>query len=197
MGLLVFYIGGYCVVLIMLADDTCNSTRSGGPRTIQSIKNTSIEPHLSKNQKKKAKMREKLAKMKSDLDPSAVHAADDTKSSGSATSLSGSSTKSDEASTRKQKTLVTSSIVTESNDPTLSSVEGVDENGGDNGGNGKARITARDRFKNCASCNTVIKDRIQLCSGCKKVAYCNSACQKANWKTHKKTCTYATKKRTG
>ena len=61
----------------------------------------------------------------------------------------------------------------------------------------RGRVTARDRFKTCAGCSQEIKDRIQLCAGCKKVAYCNPACQKANWKIHKKTCAYAVKKRTG
>ena len=62
---------------------------------------------------------------------------------------------------------------------------------------GRGRLTARDRFKTCAGCSQEIKDKIQLCAGCKKVAYCNPACQKANWKIHKKTCAYAVKKRTG
>lgn len=135
--------------------------------------------------------------MKSDLESPAIDSIDDEKSSSSTTSLSGSSYKSDEVTTRKQdSSAAPSSVMTESNE--FSSVDGIDEIGGDNGANGKGRgITARDRFKNCASCNTIITDRIQLCSGCKKVAYCNSVCQKANWKTHKKTCSYAAKKRTG
>ena len=32
-----------------------------------------------------------------------------------------------------------------------------------------------------------------MCAGCKKVAYCNYRCQKAHWKQHKKTCSYALK----
>ncbi|KAF9034453.1 hypothetical protein BDZ89DRAFT_1091021 [Hymenopellis radicata] len=30
--------------------------------------------------------------------------------------------------------------------------------------------------------------RMQQCSGCKQVFYCNSQCQKADWKIHKKEC---------
>ncbi len=143
-------------------------------------------------------MREKLAKMKSDL-ASAIDSIDDIKSSSSATSLSGGSNKSDEIASKQEyhSLSVSSSLATESDDLMFSGVDCMDEIGDDNGANGKSRMTARDRFKNCAHCNTVIKDRIQLCSGCKKVAYCNSVCQKANWKTHKKTCTYTAKKRTG
>ena len=58
----------------------------------------------------------------------------------------------------------------------------------------KIRKTARDKFRSCENCREDIRDRIQLCSGCKKVAYCNSQCQKSHWKIHKKTCTYALKK---
>lgn len=59
---------------------------------------------------------------------------------------------------------------------------------------GKVRKTARDKFRQCENCNQVIHERIQLCSGCKKVAYCNVQCQKTHWKQHKKTCSYALKK---
>lgn len=27
-----------------------------------------------------------------------------------------------------------------------------------------------------------------LCSGCRRVSYCNKTCQKSHWKTHKRTC---------
>lgn len=77
-----------------------------------------------------------------------------------------------------------------------SGMDDIDEDwSGDNAS--KNRLTARDRFNSCANCNQVIRERIQLCSGCKKVAYCNAACQKANWRIHKRTCTYAARKRTG
>lgn len=59
---------------------------------------------------------------------------------------------------------------------------------------GKTRKTARDKFRQCENCDQVIRERIQLCSGCKKVAYCNVQCQKTHWKLHKKTCSYALKK---
>ena len=54
--------------------------------------------------------------------------------------------------------------------------------------------TARDKFKSCENCDMEIVDRILVCAGCKKVAYCNYRCQKAHWKRHKKTCSYALKK---
>ena len=54
--------------------------------------------------------------------------------------------------------------------------------------------TARDKFKSCENCDMEIVDRILVCAGCKKVAYCNYRCQKAHWKKHKKTCSYALKK---
>lgn len=58
----------------------------------------------------------------------------------------------------------------------------------------KSKKTARDKFKTCENCQLVISERIQVCAGCKKVAYCNYRCQKAHWKVHKKTCSYALKK---
>ena len=57
----------------------------------------------------------------------------------------------------------------------------------------KNRKTARDKFRKCENCNQEILERIQLCAGCKKVAYCNLQCQKTHWKQHKKTCSYAQK----
>ncbi len=58
----------------------------------------------------------------------------------------------------------------------------------------RSKKTARDKFKTCENCQLVINERIQVCAGCKKVAYCNYRCQKAHWKVHKKTCSYALKK---
>ena len=57
----------------------------------------------------------------------------------------------------------------------------------------RMRKTARDKFRCCENCSQEIADRIQLCSGCKKVAYCNIHCQKLHWKQHKKTCSYVQK----
>lgn len=55
-------------------------------------------------------------------------------------------------------------------------------------------MIARKKFKFCDNCGKSIETRIQLCSGCKRVAYCNYACQKAKWKVHKKVCAYALRK---
>ena len=55
-------------------------------------------------------------------------------------------------------------------------------------------MIARKRFKFCDNCGRSIESRIQLCAGCKRVAYCNYACQKAKWKAHKKVCAYALQK---
>lgn len=57
----------------------------------------------------------------------------------------------------------------------------------------KNRKTARDKFRRCENCEQEILERIQLCAGCKKVAYCNIRCQKSHWKQHKKSCTYVQK----
>ena len=54
--------------------------------------------------------------------------------------------------------------------------------------------TARDKFRRCEHCDQEIVERIQLCSGCKKVAYCDLNCQRLHWKQHKKTCSYTQKK---
>ena len=55
-------------------------------------------------------------------------------------------------------------------------------------------LVAREKFRYCENCNKKIDSRIQLCAGCKKVAYCNYRCQKASWKVHKKVCAYALRK---
>ena len=31
-------------------------------------------------------------------------------------------------------------------------------------------------------------DKLQFCAGCKAVAYCNDACQRADWGNHKEMC---------
>jgi splicing suppressor protein 51 len=41
--------------------------------------------------------------------------------------------------------------------------------------------------RSCASC-AKSDVPLLLCSGCKLVSYCNKACQKAHWKTHKPSC---------
>lgn len=48
----------------------------------------------------------------------------------------------------------------------------------------------------CATCTKTIgtNDKPLLrCSGCKSISYCNKDCQKADWKTHKKTCSFQPK----
>lgn len=79
-----------------------------------------------------------------------------------------------------------------------SSVEAPDQNAShksnENDQDSKSKRTARDKFKTCENCVQVITDRILVCAGCKKVAYCNYRCQKAHWKMHKKSCSYALKK---
>ncbi len=50
------------------------------------------------------------------------------------------------------------------------------------------------KSKYCDNCGNELLTRIQVCAGCKKVAYCNFRCQKASWKVHKKTCSYALRK---
>lgn len=55
---------------------------------------------------------------------------------------------------------------------------------------GKSRKTAREKFSQCHNCYNSISGSIKLCSGCKKVCYCNRECQKAHWKIHKQSCTY-------
>mmetsp|Transcript_14684 Transcript_14684/g.21668 ORF Transcript_14684/g.21668 Transcript_14684/m.21668 type:complete len:316 (-) Transcript_14684:84-1031(-) len=40
----------------------------------------------------------------------------------------------------------------------------------------------------CDFCGVTSVVKLQLCSRCRKVAYCNKSCQKAAWKAHKKQC---------
>ena len=58
----------------------------------------------------------------------------------------------------------------------------------------KCRMTARDKFRECEHCQKPITGSIRLCSGCKKVCYCDRECQKSHWKEHKKSCVYALQK---
>lgn len=53
---------------------------------------------------------------------------------------------------------------------------------------------SRAKLRFCDNCGQEILTRVQVCAGCKKVAYCNFRCQKASWKQHKKTCSYALRK---
>ena len=91
------------------------------------------------------------------------------------------------------KTQTTVATETESSNVSTSAVPG---NGGPAVPDTKPtriRKTARDKFRFCENCTREIADRIQLCSGCKKVAYCNMHCQKLHWKQHKRTCSYVQK----
>ena len=58
----------------------------------------------------------------------------------------------------------------------------------------RSKVTFRDKFNTCSFCEAPISDRIRICSGCRKVCYCNSRCQKSHWKTHKRNCVYALSK---
>jgi len=40
--------------------------------------------------------------------------------------------------------------------------------------------------KECASCDA--QGCKKLCAGCKKVYYCDAACQRADWPSHKRAC---------
>lgn len=44
--------------------------------------------------------------------------------------------------------------------------------------------------RHCETCNAAptAEKPLSQCGGCKRVAYCNRACQKAHWKTHKPAC---------
>ena len=55
-------------------------------------------------------------------------------------------------------------------------------------------VAAREKFRFCENCGSEIEDKILVCSSCKKVAYCNRQCQKAHWKSHKKTCSHKVSK---
>ena len=70
-----------------------------------------------------------------------------------------------------------------------------DEGSGSESSEGSHMSSAtRNRLKFCDNCGKEILTRVQACAGCKKVAYCNFRCQKASWKVHKKTCSYALRK---
>ena len=58
----------------------------------------------------------------------------------------------------------------------------------------RSKMTFRDKFNTCSYCESTIEDRIRICSGCRKVCYCDSKCQKSHWKMHKKQCIYALSK---
>ncbi len=58
----------------------------------------------------------------------------------------------------------------------------------------RGKMTFRDKFSTCSYCESTIEDHIRICSGCRKVCYCNSKCQKSHWKMHKKQCIYALSK---
>lgn len=144
-----------------------------------SVIETETEPKMTKSQRKKAKRREFMAQTKAAAPAPAPSPLLNSQSTSSVLAT-------------PQTLISASENVNDSN----GSVEDMDEveSTGSTGSSSRSRTTARDRFKTCVNCNETILDRIQLCAGCKKVAYCNFRCQKAHWKTHKQTCSYALKK---
>lgn len=72
---------------------------------------------------------------------------------------------------------------------------GDEGSGSDSSEGSHLSAAARSKLKYCDNCGQEINlSRVQACAGCKRVAYCNFRCQKASWKVHKKTCSYALKK---
>lgn len=69
-----------------------------------------------------------------------------------------------------------------------------EESGSDSSEESHLSAAARNKLKFCDNCGQEILTRVQACAGCKRVAYCNFRCQKASWKVHKKTCSYALRK---
>ena len=54
------------------------------------------------------------------------------------------------------------------------------------GSGGEQQGTAEPETSRCAVCGSRKEPR--MCSGCRRVAYCSEACQKAHWRQHKKAC---------
>lgn len=75
-----------------------------------------------------------------------------------------------------------------------SKLEGPPPPDDDEEGEEELSEVARSKLKFCDNCGQEIVTRVQVCAGCKRVAYCNFRCQKASWKLHKKTCSYALRK---
>ena len=85
--------------------------------------------------------------------------------------------------------------------------ESDDEGGG--GGDGEPQVTfdhrsyvssvcpgAKPTLRPCAACGKLedAKGDHKACSGCRSVAYCGSACQRAHWPAHKAECKAAQKR---
>ena len=68
------------------------------------------------------------------------------------------------------------------------------ESGSDSSEDAHMSTASRKKPRFCDNCGAEILTKVQACAGCKKVAYCNFRCQKASWKEHKKTCSYALRK---
>jgi ankyrin repeat protein len=49
------------------------------------------------------------------------------------------------------------------------------------------RLPAEKR-RRCAHCDTTTSEKLQKCSACRRVYYCNRECQVAHWKRHKPAC---------
>ena len=84
--------------------------------------------------------------------------------------------------------------VTNQEDVAMPATEGLSSGTLSPHGNAKVKKTARDKFKECENCHMEISDKIRVCSACKRVAYCNSNCQKEHWKLHKQACSHYLKK---
>jgi hypothetical protein len=61
-------------------------------------------------------------------------------------------------------------------------------------GNGATSTSTTDRacldLSICSTCNktSTVETPLNLCGGCKKIRYCSQACQKKDWREHKKKC---------
>jgi hypothetical protein len=58
----------------------------------------------------------------------------------------------------------------------------------------KAALRLRaEKRRRCEQCDKTTSEKLQKCSACRKVYYCNRECQVAHWKHHKPVCDAAVK----